>query len=71
MITFRLGEILLRHRISQNQFAKISNVRPNTINDIVNGDIKRIEVQTLEKILAVLAEWGYTIDDLIKFSEEK
>jgi len=69
MIIFNLDKILEKENMSQNQFSKISDVRPNTINNIYNNNLKRLELSTLDKILSTLNSMGYTIEDVIKYKE--
>lgn len=70
MIVFRLKNILDAEGISQNQFSKMSAVRPNTINNIYNNRIKRIELCTFEKILSTLTKLGYSIEDIIEYIDK-
>lgn len=67
MIIFHLEELLEKENISQNKFARITGIRPNTINDIVNNKVQRIELRTLTKILNVITRWGYSLTDLIEY----
>lgn len=69
MIIFQLQEILDKEGLSQNQFAKLSGVRPNTINNICKNNLKRLELSTLEKILETLFDMGYSIEDVIKYNK--
>lgn len=69
MIIFHLAEILRKNDISQNQFARMSNIRPNTINEIVNNTLKRLELDTFAKLLIALKQIGYSVDDLIEVKE--
>lgn len=70
MIIFHLADLLEKENISQNKFARITGVRPNTINDIVKNKVQRIELRTLTKILNVTARWGYSLTDLIEYKEK-
>lgn len=73
MIYFVLHERLKELSISQNKFAKQSQIRPNTINDICNNYTKRIEVSTINKILIELNNIGereYAIDDIMQYKNE-
>lgn len=70
MIKFKLKEILEKEGLSQNRFSKMCDVRPNTINNICNNNLKRLELCTLEKILKALKKMGYGIEDVIDFYEE-
>ena len=69
MIKFKLDEILKIEKLSQNQFSKICDVRPNTINSICKNNIRRLEINTLEKVIKTLNKMGYKVDDLISFEE--
>ena len=69
MVFFQLNEILEEEGISQNEFSRISKVRPNTINDICNNKIKRLELCTLDKILSVLNTMGYGVNDFIEYKK--
>ncbi|MEC5340778.1 helix-turn-helix transcriptional regulator [Enterococcus casseliflavus] len=70
MILFMLKEILEKENMSQNQFSKISDVRPNTINNICNDNLKRLELSTFDKILKTLVSMGYEIEDIIQYKKE-
>ncbi|MFS7205979.1 helix-turn-helix domain-containing protein [Carnobacterium divergens] len=73
MVFFVLNERLKELNISQTKFAKQTNVRPNTINDMCNNVTKRIEVTTINKILMGLNKLGdreYSITDIIKYENE-
>lgn len=67
MIIFKLQEILDKEGLSQNKFSRMSYVRPNTINSICKNNTKRLEIDTLEKILKTLSDMGYCIEDVIKY----
>lgn len=70
MIMFKLHEILKKENMSQNRFSKISYVRPNTINNIYNNNLKRLELNTFDKILKALNSMGYKVEDVIQYKEE-
>lgn len=56
MISFNLEKALDLIGYSMNKFSILADVRPNTINDLVNGKTKRIEIDTIDKILNALNE---------------
>lgn len=69
MIKFFLHEVLQELNISQTKFAKHANIRPNTINDLCNNRTKRIEVETLNRIMEtiyILSKSSYSINDIIR-----
>ncbi|OFS52254.1 hypothetical protein HMPREF2873_05250 [Staphylococcus sp. HMSC075H09] len=69
MIIFHLQEILNKEGLSQNQFSKLSGVRPNTVNNICKNNLKRLELSTLEKIMETLSDMGYSVEDIIKYNK--
>ncbi|WP_440118380.1 helix-turn-helix domain-containing protein [Paenibacillus sp. QZ-Y1] len=72
---FRLEETLRELDITRNKLAVYSEVRPNTINDLANGATKRIEIDTLERIIKSLNEISmtkgmkrtYNIEDILEY----
>ena len=73
MIYFKLDSLLKQHNYSRTRFAHESGVRPNTINDMCNGNTKRLEINTLNSILICLNRISgkeLTISDLMDFSNE-
>lgn len=67
MLIFHLDNILKKEELSQTKFADYCNVRPNTISDICNNKVKRLEMKTLNKIMKVLTKMGYTINDFMEY----
>lgn len=47
----------------------MSDIRPNTINEIVNNKLKRLELETFAKLLITLEKLGYSVNDLIELKE--
>jgi predicted transcriptional regulator len=74
MIKFNLDELLKEYNISRTKFSHLAKVRPNTINDMCNGNTKRIEVETLNNIMRTINEISNKqIDaaDLITFKKDE
>jgi DNA-binding Xre family transcriptional regulator len=74
MISFNLDELLKKHKISQTKFAHLAGVRPNTINDMCNGNTRRIEVDTLNSIMRTindLNESPIDISVLISYKKDE
>ncbi|PGS55108.1 XRE family transcriptional regulator [Bacillus sp. AFS041924] len=75
---FKLAGILEDLEQTKNSIAVESKVRPATIHDLVEGNTKRIELPTIERVLdtinKVAKEKGknktYTLDDLIEYTKE-
>lgn len=51
MITITLDKCIHELGLTMNRLASYSGTRPNTINDIVKGKAKRIDFDTIDKIL--------------------
>ncbi|MDM5291708.1 helix-turn-helix transcriptional regulator [Peribacillus simplex] len=74
MIRFNLDELLKKNKISRTKFAHLAKVRPNTINDMCNGNTRRIEVDTLNNIMRTINELDKgTVDlaDLISYVKDE
>lgn len=73
MINFKLDEILKQYNCSRTKFAHLAGVRPNTINDMCNGNTKRIELETLNSILATLnklSNHSIVLEDVVEYRED-
>lgn len=73
MICFKLDVFLKKHRLSRNRFSQLTGIRPNTINDMCNGNTKRIELETLNTIMKSLNEISrekMCVSDLMAYREE-
>lgn len=53
-IRVRLTEVLSDKGISQRELARITGLRPNTINHLCSGEVDRIYLETLEKVCKAL-----------------
>lgn len=53
-IKFTLAKTLHRYDIQQNRLAEESNTRPTTISQICRNDIKRVNVEMLDRIIPAL-----------------
>jgi DNA-binding Xre family transcriptional regulator len=74
MIYFNLDKLLKQYKYSRTQFARITGVRPNTINDMCNGKTKRLELSTLNSIMKALnmiSDQPIYLSDLMEYREEK
>ena len=67
MIYFRLNAIIQEQGLSQYKLAKMTGIRPNTINDIVHNRTQRLDLSTLDSLMHELILMGYTISDLIEY----
>ncbi|MBE0337731.1 helix-turn-helix domain-containing protein [Paenibacillus sp. 23TSA30-6] len=78
MFEFRLAQALEQVDLNMNKLAVLADVRPNTINDLVNGKAKRIELETLDKILYALNQASimknagkyFLVQDILQFTTE-
>ncbi|MFJ1121420.1 helix-turn-helix domain-containing protein [Bacillus cereus group sp. MYBK132-2] len=50
-IKFKLKNVLIENKINQNMLVQILKVmNPSTVNGMSNGDIKKINIETLAKV---------------------
>ncbi|WP_410493029.1 helix-turn-helix domain-containing protein [Domibacillus sp. DTU_2020_1001157_1_SI_ALB_TIR_016] len=73
MIYFKLDDFLRKHQLSRNRFSQMTGIRPNTINDMCNGNTKRVELETLNTIIKALNEISsekMCVSDLMAYKEE-
>lgn len=68
MIRIKLCEILGREKMTRKKLAELTNVRPNTIGDLYNENIKRIDLDVLSRICHAL---HCDISDLLEYEEEE
>ncbi len=76
---FKLEKVLEEVELTRNALAVEAKVRPATIHDIYNGDSKRIELPTIQRILDTINDEArkkgktktYSLDDIIKYKYEK
>lgn len=64
MIRIKLSEVLGRKKMTRKRLAELTNVRPNTIGDLYNEKIRKIDIDILDKICCVLE---CDINDLLEY----
>ena len=68
MIRIKLSEQLGKRRMSRRELAQLIGLRPNTIGDIYNDNVKRLDISTLNKIFMVL---NCDISDILEFNRDE
>lgn len=68
IIKIKLSEQLGKKRMSGRELAQLIGVRPNTIGDMYNENIKRLDIATLNKICTVLY---CNISDILEFIRDE
>lgn len=68
MIKIKLSEQLGKHRMSRKELAQLIGVRPNTIGDIYNENVKRLDISTLNNICVAL---NCDISDILEFVKDE
>lgn len=68
MIKIHLSRILGEKRMTQADLARMTNIRPNTISEIYNELIERINLEYLDRICEVL---NCDVSDLIEHIPNK
>ena len=68
MIKIKLSEQLGNRRMSRRELAQLIGVRPNTIGDMYNDNVKRLDITTLNKICMALS---CDISDILEFIRDE
>lgn len=68
MIKIKLSEQLGKQRMSRRELARLIGVRPNTIGDMYNDNVKRLDIAALNKICTVL---NCDISDILEFIRDE
>lgn len=64
LLSARLGE----KRVSQTELAKMTDTRPNTVNDLYHGLADRVSLETLDLICEYLE---ISLSDLLEWTPNK
>ncbi|HDR7640277.1 helix-turn-helix domain-containing protein [Bacillus wiedmannii] len=62
-VSIKLKELLKERALSQNELARMTGLRPNTISRLCTDNVDRVYLSTIEKVCKVL---NIDIQDLIK-----
>ncbi len=64
MIKIKISELLGMHKMTRKKLAELIGVRPNTIGDMYHENIKRIDIDVLNKICKVL---DCKVEDILEY----
>lgn len=64
MIRIKISELLGIHKMTRKKLAELIGVRPNTIGDMYNENIKKIDIDVLNKICKTL---GCEVQDILEY----
>jgi putative transcriptional regulator len=67
MIKIKLAELLGKHKMTRKKLAELIGVRPNTIGDLYNERIKKIDIDVLNKICV---EFDCNIQDILEYAKD-
>ena len=67
MIRIRLSEILGKKKMTRKKLSELTGIRANTICDYYNEKVKKIDVESLNRICTVL---GCEVSDVLVFEKE-
>ena len=68
MIRIKLCEVLGREKMTRKKLAELTSVRPNTIGDLYNENVKKIDLDLLSRICQTL---HCDVSDLLEYKEEE
>ena len=64
MIKIKLCELMGKEKMTRKQLAELTGIRPNTIGDIYREDIKKIDIESLDKFCEI---FDCDIGDILEF----
>lgn len=67
MIQIKLAELLGRHKMTRKKLAELIEVRPNTIGDLYNEKVKKIDIDILNKICA---QFDCNVQDILEYTKD-
>ena len=67
MIRIKLCELMGKEKMTRKYLAELTGVRPNTIGDLYREEVKKIDIQTLDKICKV---FECEIGDILEYIPE-
>ena len=53
MVRIQLSELMGQEKMTRKRLAELTGIRPNTIGDLYREDVKKIDIQTLNKLCKV------------------
>jgi predicted XRE-type DNA-binding protein len=70
-IKLNLQEVLTKKKVSQNEIARRLDIGVSTVNDMCKKDIKRVNIETLSRIINMPEFKDVDIADLFIIVDEK
>ena len=67
MIRIKLSELLGKNKMTRKALAELVGVRPNTIGDLYNESVKRIDIEVINDICNVL---DCDLSDLLEYVKD-
>lgn len=68
LIKIKLSELLGKNKMTRKALAELVDVRPNTIGDLYNEKVKRVDLDLLNNICKVL---DCDLSDLLEYQADK
>lgn len=67
MIRIKLCELMGKEKMTRKHLSELTGIRPNTIGDLYREDVKKIDIQILDKICQV---FECEISDVLEYVPE-
>lgn len=67
MIRIKLCELMGKEKMTRKHLSELTGIRPNTIGDLYREDVKKIDIQALDKICKV---FDCEIGDILEYVSE-
>lgn len=67
MIKIKISELLGKHKMTRKKLADLVGARPNTIGDLYNEKVKKIDIELLNNICK---ELGCKVEEILEYIED-
>ncbi|MBO6298595.1 MAG: helix-turn-helix transcriptional regulator [Lachnospiraceae bacterium] len=54
MVRIKICELMGKRKMTRKHLSELTGIRPNTIGDLYREDVKKIDIQALDKICKVI-----------------
>lgn len=68
MIKIKLSELLGKHKMTRKKLSELIDVRPNSIGDLYNEKVKKIDIEVINKICR---QFNCKIDEVLEYTEDE
>ncbi len=68
MVKVKLSELLGKNKMTRKQLAELTGVRPNTIGDLYNENVRRIDLSLIDQLCYI---FDCNVEDILQHVTEE